>query len=282
MQARTKTRLLGLCILGSAALVSAHGVVESPPSRTWICGQITKPSDVDFGTPEYPVCAEAFKIDPMAAYNFMAVVTHTLGRSTVTPLPKNVCGFDGETWKGAPTPWDVPMEWPTTPMSAGKQSFTWNITWGAHFEDTRDFSYWITKPGFVFSPAKALSWDDFEVEPFCMLMYDDSKPTANPNVTADKAKGIFKNQCNVPDRSGHHVIYSEWGRIAPTFERFHGCVDVAFGGTGISPRMPGGAKGMNPKSGSGKAADALGRTRKIQTGIRMLNPLPGSWRGFSE
>lgn len=269
MQARNKTRLLGLCLLGSAALVSAHGVVESPPSRNWICGEVTKPSDVDFGTPKYPICGEAFKVDPMAAYNFMAVVTHTLGRSTVTPLPKNVCGFDGETWKGAATPWDAPMEWPTTPMSAGKQSFTWNITWGAHFEDTRDFSYWITKPGFVFSPTKALAWEDFETEPFCMLMYDDKKPLANPDVTADKAKGVFKNQCNVPARNGHHVIYSEWGRIAPTFERFHGCVDVAFGSTGIAPRMPGGAEGMGLKSGSGKAADALGRTRKNGAGIRI-------------
>lgn len=274
MQASTKTRLLGLCIFGSAALVSAHGVVESPPSRNWICGEVTKPSDVDFGTPEYPICAEAFKIDPMAGYNFMAVVTHTLGRSTVTPLPKNVCGFDGETWKGATTPWDAPIAWPTTPMSAGKQSFTWNITWGAHFEDTRDFSYWITKPGFVFSPTKALTWDDFETEPFCMLMYDDNKPTANPDVTPDKAKGIFKNQCNVPARNGHHVIYSEWGRIAPTFERFHGCVDVAFGvtGSGIAPRIPVGAGGMDLKKGSGKAADALGRTGKNGTGFRVQVP----------
>jgi chitin-binding protein len=267
-----KTPMAGLCILGSAIGAFAHGLVESPPSRNWICGAVTKPDEIGNGKAKYPVCAEAFEPNPIAAYNFMAVVTHTLGRSEVTPLPNNVCGFDGETWKGASTPWDVPMEWPTTPMSAGPQSFTWNISWGPHFDDTKDFKYWITKPGFVFSPTKALTWDDFEVEAFCDLGYDDKKPTANPNVTADKAQQIFKNQCDVPERKGHHVIYSEWGRIAPTFERFHGCVDVAFGGSAIAPRLPGGAKGKNLKSGTRKTADALGRARNIGTGILM--PIP--------
>src|SRR6187402_2047546 len=88
----TKNRLLALCILGTSIGASAHGVVESPPSRNWICGEVTKPSDTQFGTPKYPICGEAYKVDPMAGYNFMSVVTHTLGRSAVTPLPKNVCG----------------------------------------------------------------------------------------------------------------------------------------------------------------------------------------------
>jgi chitin-binding protein len=261
-----------LCILGSAIGAFAHGLVESPPSRNWICGAVTKPDEVDNGTAKYPICAEAFKPNPVAGYNFMAVVTHTLGRSTVTPLPKNVCGFDGETWKGASTPWDVPMEWPTTPMSAGPQSFTWNISWGPHFDDTKEFRYWITKSGFVFSPSKALAWDDFETEAFCVLGYDDKNPSANPKVTTDKPKSRFMNSCDVPERSGHHVIYSEWGRIAPTFERFHGCIDVAFGGSAVAPRIPGGGKGAGLRGGTGKTADALGRSRAIGTGILM--PVP--------
>lgn len=56
----TKTCLLGLCIFGSAKSASAHGLVESPPSRNWICGAVTKPNEVD---------------------NLMAVVTSTLGRA---------------------------------------------------------------------------------------------------------------------------------------------------------------------------------------------------------
>ena len=112
----------------------------------------------------------------MAGYNFMTVVTHSWGRAKTTPLPAHVCSFDSETWKGVQTPWDVPMEWPTSPMSPGLQPIVWNASWGAHYDDTRDFSYWITKPGFVFSPTRELTWDDFESEPFCMELYDDKNP----------------------------------------------------------------------------------------------------------
>ena len=77
----TKTCLLGLCIIGNALRASAHGLVESPPSRNWICGAVTKPNEVDNGTAQHPICADAFKPNPIAAYNLMAVVTPTLGRA---------------------------------------------------------------------------------------------------------------------------------------------------------------------------------------------------------
>jgi chitin-binding protein len=35
----------------------------------------------------------------------------------------------------------------------------------------------------------------------------------------------------VPSRTGRHVIYAEWGRTPPTFERFHGCIDAQFSGS---------------------------------------------------
>jgi chitin-binding protein len=34
----------------------------------------------------------------------------------------------------------------------------------------------------------------------------------------------------VPQRSGRHVIYAEWGRNLWTYERFHGCIDAQFSG----------------------------------------------------
>ena len=191
----------------------------------------------------------------------MAVVTHTWGREKVTPLPKNVCSFDGETWKGAKTPWDAPMAWPTTQVTPGPLAITWDITTGPHFDDTKEFRYWITKPGFVFSPTKELTWDDFESQAFCVLEYDDKKPTANPNITTDKAKSLFKTTCNMPQRDGHHVVYGEWGRTEPTIERFHGCFDAAYGATGIAKPKPS-ARGLKLISPKGKQTDLLGRTLK--------------------
>jgi chitin-binding protein len=259
----SKARFLFACLGAAIAELSAHGLMESPPSRSWICGAITKPHEIDLGTAKYPACSTAFAINDLAAYNFMAVVTHTWGRSKVAPLPKHVCGFAGEFWKGAETPWDVPMDWPAQPVKAGTQAITWNVSWGPHFDDTKEFRYWITKADFVFSPAKALSWDDFEAEPFCVLEYDDKNPTANPKVSANKAAARFTTHCELPSRKGHHVVYGEWGRTEPTIERFHGCIDVAYeGAAGLSPKS-GPKAGKVPRFGNLPVSpDLLGRRRR--------------------
>ncbi|NJO12539.1 MAG: hypothetical protein HC872_02730 [Gammaproteobacteria bacterium] len=112
------------------------------------------------------------------------------------------------------------------------RTFTWNISWGPHFSDTVDFKYWITKPDFQYQVGKPLSFADFEDAPFCSLSYNDAMPNANPNVIPDPGKATFQTRCNVPQRSGRHVIYGEWGRNQFTFERFHGCVDASFQGGG--------------------------------------------------
>jgi len=258
---RNKVGLLGMGFLGCAAAAWAHGVIVSPPSRNFICGMETFPAQVDFGGAKTPACSTAFDVNPMAAYNYMAVLTHSWGRAEVTPLPKNVCSFDSESWQGAKTPWDTSMAWPAAPASAGPLTITWDVSSGAHFSDTRDFRYWITKPDFVFSPTRELTWADFEDAAFCDLAYDDAKPTASPAISTEKAKGLFHTKCTVPPRSGHHVIYAEWGRIEPTKERFHGCIDLSFGTTAAAPqRKPAPANPGNPGP-SGKKADMLGRLR---------------------
>jgi chitin-binding protein len=233
----------------------ADGLMELPPARNWYCGYTTKPDEIPNHRAQFPACSTAFAAIPMAGYNFMTVVTHSPGRAKADPLPAHVCSFDAETWKGVQTPWDVPMDWPTSPMSAGPQSITWNAAWGPHYDDTHDFSYWITKPDFKFSPTRELSWDDFETEPFCTELYDDKNPTANPDVIVDKTAIKFTTKCSVPARAGHHVIYGEWGRNENTWQRFHGCIDVAFGTNPVRP-----ARGMRGRSAAPyRASDALGR-----------------------
>jgi chitin-binding protein len=242
--------------------VRAHGLIEDPPSRPWICGEETKPDEITYGKAKTPACSTAFAINPVAAYNFMAIVTHSYGRSKADPLPPYVCGYAGEYWKGAETPWDVPMDWPATPVVPGPKAITWNISWGPHFDDTHEFKYWITKSDFVFSPTKALSWDDFETEPFCVLYYDDTQPTANPDIVADKVAAKFKTTCTLPPRNGHHVVYGEWGRTEPTIERFHGCFDAQFGGTPIRvPYRPGAVPRLSGTEAAAKGLDLLGRPR---------------------
>lgn len=246
--------LFSAALLAGALAASGDGIMESPPARNWYCGYKTKPDEIANHIAQFPACSTAFAALPMAGYNFMTVVTHSWGRAKVSPLPAHVCSFDAETWKGVQTPWDVPMDWPTSPISAGVQSIVWNAAWGAHYDDTHDFSYWITKADFKFPTGRELTWDDFEAQPFCSELYDDKNPTANPNVSVDKTAIKFTTKCNVPARSGHHVIYGEWGRNESTLQRFHGCVDVAFGASPLKARD---AKRL--KASPERAVDALGR-----------------------
>jgi len=230
----TSLRVMGLWLLGlMATAVFAHGLIQDPPSRNWICGFITKPDHVQNGVAQFPVCGNAFfapNTNATDGYSFMSVLTHTTGREGVGPRD-NVCSFNSESFPGRVVPWDVPIDWPTQPMTAGPRNFVWSISWGPHFSDTQDFKYWITKPDFVWQTGKALSFSDFEDAPFCSLAYNDATPTANPNVIPDVANAMFTTRCTVPSRAGRHVIYAEWGRTPPTFERFHGCIDAQFTGT---------------------------------------------------
>lgn len=98
------------------------------------------------------------------------------------------------------------MNWPTTPLSSGNQEFVWNVSWGPHFSDTEEFVYYITKPGFVFDPTQPLSWDDFEEEPFCLENYVYNL-NDNPKVVPREDLAKFYTYCDVPARSGRHVIY---------------------------------------------------------------------------
>ncbi len=222
------------CVLAFLPMTAlSHGLIQDPPARNWFCGAITKPDQVANGTAQYPVCGNAFSAPGIpfeAGYSFMSVLTHTTGRAGVGPRA-NVCGFNSETWNGAATVWDQPIDWPTVPMTSGQRTFTWNISWGPHFDDTQEFKYWITKPDFVWQTGRALSFNDFEELPFCSLNYSDANPNANPDVIPNKANQSFTTRCTIPSRTGRHVIYGEWGRNHFTYERFHGCVDAQFSGT---------------------------------------------------
>jgi len=194
-------RAAALCLLLSLASTAfSHGLVQDPPARNWFCGAVTKPDQVQNGVAQYPVCGNAFfapGIEATAGYSFMSVLTHTTGRQGVGPRA-NVCGFNSETWNGAATVWDQPIDWPTVPMTAGPRNFTWSISWGPHFSDTSDFRYWITKPDFVWQLGRPLSFADFEDTPFCSLDYNDATPNANPNLVPDKANATFLTRCTVP------------------------------------------------------------------------------------
>ena len=182
-----------------------HGLMVEPPARNAFCGYMEKPDQA-----VTPACVEAAQADANGMYQFMSVLTHDIGR--MGGPTENVCGFDSETWNGGPTPWDHQFDWPTTAINSGPLTITWDISWGPHWDDTEEFRYWITKPDFNYEVGGDLTWDDFESAPFCVLNYSDTNPSADPAVVTDKANSLFHTTCNLPERSGRHIIYGEWGR----------------------------------------------------------------------
>jgi len=258
---------LGAALLAFSAMSFGHGFVDSPGARNYFCGKVTKPDQVLNGTATYPVCGDAFASDPNGGYSYMSVLTHHQGRKVLGPVAKNVCGFDSETWQGGKTPWDNSINWPVNNINSGSQVFSWDISNGPHFDDTSDFRYWITKPGFVYQVGRELTWADFEDQPFCDLPYNDDNPGAYPNVRAEKANAHIHTTCTVPSRSGRHVIYAEWGREPPTYERFHGCIDVQIGGGGTS---------STPASRSSTAPVSSSRASVVPISSSRASVAPGS------
>ena len=247
---------LGAALLALSSMSFGHGFVDSPGARNYFCGAVTKPDEVLNGTAEYPECGAAFANDFNGGYSYMSVLNHHQGRKVLGPSSNNVCGFDSETWQGGKTPWDNAINWPVNNINSGTQEFSWDISNGPHFDDTSDFRYWITKPGFVYQVGRELTWDDFEDQPFCDLPYNDDNPGAYPNVRADKGNAHIHTTCTVPARTGRHVIYAEWGREPPTYERFHGCIDVQIGGGGNSSVASSVASSATPVSSAAPSSSS--------------------------
>ncbi|KAJ1553638.1 hypothetical protein HK096_007055, partial [Nowakowskiella sp. JEL0078] len=202
--------------------VFGHGLISNPPSRAWFCGYLTKPDSYSNGP--YKVCGDAFTYpggNQQDAYNYMSIATHE-GGFQVDGARNTVCSYNTDfgPFAGRAIWVDYPINWPTTDIapSGGPTWFTWDIRWGNHFSDTIEFVYLITKPTFQYTVGKNITFDDFESTPFCVQKYNDATPTANSNVISDYTAVTFKVQCNVPARSGHHIIKAEWGRDKSTQE----------------------------------------------------------------
>ncbi|MDA9004173.1 hypothetical protein N9J26_01655 [bacterium] len=63
-------------LLSSAIFASmgafGHGLIESPPSRAYYCGVLTKPDQINDPSAQYPECADAFAETGTGGYSFMS------------------------------------------------------------------------------------------------------------------------------------------------------------------------------------------------------------------
>jgi predicted carbohydrate-binding protein with CBM5 and CBM33 domain len=234
--------LAGLSVLVTAAgatLVgalpaSAHGAMEIPGSRTYLCYEdgITSTGQIQ---PHNPACQQAIaQSGPTPLYNWFAVGNRSGATSggTVGFIP------DGKLCSGNSNYFDfsgfdaASPDWPKTHLTAGSTIQIRYNKWAAH---PGTFSLYITKDGW--DPTKPLTWADMETVPF-------SQATDPPSVgDPGSIDSYYYWNATLPaNKTGYHIIYSVWAR-SDSSETFYGCSDVVFDGgngqvTGIGSGAP--------------------------------------------
>ena len=180
---------IGMILLSEQA--SAHGWVDGPASRAILCknGQNT-----DCGAIVYePQSLEAPKGFPNAG-----------------PADGKIASANGAFPK---LDEQSANRWTKVNISAGTNTFTWKFT-APHA--TANWKYYMTKPGW--DPNAPLTRNSFDLTPFCTVNYGGVQPPFT-----------YSHTCNVPERTGYHVILAVW-EIADTANAFYNVIDVDFGG----------------------------------------------------
>ncbi|AIY41454.1 Chitin binding protein [Collimonas arenae] len=182
--------LLVLLALASPLTAQAHGYVDAPKSRAFMC---KAQENTACGAIQYePQSVEGAKGFPDAGPADGAIAAG--GLAQFAELNEQ-----------------TPTRWKKVALTTGANDFNWYFTAG-HM--TQDWRYYITKQGW--NPSQKLSREAFDLQPFCVIK-GGFAPGSNTHA---------KHRCNIPaDRSGYHVILSTWN-IADTGNAFYQVIDA--------------------------------------------------------
>lgn len=207
---------LGLAALG-AQQASAHGYIESPKSRAFMCAASGGSLNKDCG----PVAWEPQSIE------YSPSVSHHYPNGRYCAGDFTKCGpADGTIPSGgmkgfAKLNEQSATRWQKTTIKPGMNDFTWRYTAG---HKTAYYQFYITKKDW--NPNQPLTRDSFELKP---LLHED----ANGARPSSGGRSIHK--LNIPsDRSGYHVILATW-KIGDTAATFYQTVDVNIDNKGAPP-----------------------------------------------
>ena len=184
---------VSLALISGGAL--AHGYVEKPASRAYLCKQ---QMNTNCGAVQYePQSVEQEKGFP----NQPAIKDGELASASIPNF--------------APLNRQSISEWYKTDIKPGKNEFVWYHT-AKHA--TTKWQYFITKQDWDVN--QPLTRDAFELKPFCEV---DGK-----GLTPEERSVHI---CNVPQRTGYQVIYAVW-EINNTTKSFYQAIDVNFASEG--------------------------------------------------
>ncbi|EOV9527095.1 MULTISPECIES: lytic polysaccharide monooxygenase [Bacillus cereus group] len=190
--------LTGVITFGFAEKASAHGYVESPSSRSYLCSEGV---NVNCG----PIQYEPQSVEGVGGFPQSGPVDGQIAGAGNFP---NLDVQTAERWK-------------KVTIQGGKNEFKWKLT-APH--STKEWKYYITKKDW--NPNKPLSRSQLDLIPF----YVKNDGGVKPGVTVT-------HEANVPtDRSGYHLILAVW-EIADTGNAFYQVMDVNLVNNGVTSIM---------------------------------------------
>jgi N-acetylglucosamine-binding protein A len=176
----------------------AHGYLSDPPSRSLLC---KSGGQVNCGPIQY---------EPQSLEGRSGFPSGGPADGTIASAGLSQFGAMDE---------QSSSRWIKRDIAAGPKDFNWTHT-ANHV--TRNYRYYITKSGW--NQNAPLSRSSFELQPFCV--FDGGMRQPPP---------IGIHPCNIPQRTGYHVILSVW-EIGDTTNSFYSVADVQFtGGTNPPP-----------------------------------------------
>ncbi|SFU41552.1 lytic polysaccharide monooxygenase [Xenorhabdus koppenhoeferi] len=194
MNIKKSLLLVGLTTFGSISLsgtaeaTTLHGYIDSPPSRALLCAKLT---NKNCGPVMYePQSVEGSKGFPQS------------GPPDGSIASGGVSQFNQLNEQSAD-------RWHHVAINKGTNTFSWTLT---ALHSTTSWQFFITKPDW--DPNKPLTRAQFDLNPFCERFDDGKKPSQNVSLT-----------CDVPERSGYHVILGTW-TIADTNNAFYQVIDA--------------------------------------------------------
>ncbi|WP_174847888.1 N-acetylglucosamine-binding protein GbpA [Yersinia artesiana] len=186
--------MLAMVVMSISGGAMAHGFIENPPSRNFLCHVDGKNMNKDCGGVQYEPQSSGETADGFPEKG-----------------PEDGKLASGDNWVSVNLNQQTATRWHKVKMQAGPQEFKWKFT-AAH--PISDFKYYMTKQDW--NPNQPLTRDSFDLTPFCVIPGGPASTT-----------GSTTHECDIPERTGYQVIYGAWD-VSDTPGTFYQMIDAEF------------------------------------------------------
>ncbi|MDP9504479.1 N-acetylglucosamine-binding protein GbpA [Pseudomonas protegens] len=210
---------IGLAAL-SAQQAAAHGYIEKPKSRAFMCSNLGGNLNSNCGGVTYePQSVEYLANGSRDGYPSTAQACHgeftKCGPADGTIAAGGLRNFAGLNEQTA-------NRWTKVNIKPGLNTFDWRYT-AVHA--TRNWQFYITKKDW--NPNQPLTRDSFEPVPLLTDNWNNTLPT--------KTGGTTSHKVNIPaDRSGYHIVLGTW-MVGDNTNTFYQVVDVNIENSEVAP-----------------------------------------------